>query len=318
MQPQLPVSVFRLDYQLDDSPSLPAYAGSTWRGAFGHALKRTVCVARDTVCAECMLYRSCVYPYIFETPPPPDSTKMRHYTAAPHPFVLTMEPSQTALSYRLGLTLLGRAQQYLPYVIHALAKAGEQGLGKKRQPFMLKAVQQATNADLSSWEDIYQVGQPLMPRPGSQPVLQPLPASVGIEIQTPLRLRRNEQHVTPEAFRFADLFGSLLRRISLLTYFHTDTPLETDFAGLTQRARSVRLIEPVLRWRDWTRYSSRQQTTLEMGGIVGRFQLDGAEIAEFWPYLWLGQWTHAGKAATMGLGRYRIVAASLPQDTAHT
>lgn len=307
MLPQLPISAFRLHYQPDDSPRLPAYAGSAWRGAFGHALKRTVCVARDTPCAQCMLYRSCAYPYIFETPPPPDAAKMRHYTTAPHPFVLTMEPAQPELSYRLGLTLLGRAQHHLPYVIHALAKAGEQGLGQRRQPFMLRSVQQATDTDLSLWQDIYRPGQPLAPRPGSVPRLPPIPPSLAIEIQTPLRLRRNECHVTPEAFRFADLFSALLRRISLLTYFHTDTPLETDFAGLSQRARDVHLIEPALHWHDWTRYSSRQQTTLKMGGIVGRFRLDGQELAEFWPYLWLGQWTHAGKGATMGLGHYRIV-----------
>jgi hypothetical protein len=307
MLPQLPVAVFRLDYQLSESPSLPPYAGSTWRGAFGHALKRTVCVTRNTACGECMLYRTCAYPYIFETPPPPDAAKMRHYTAAPHPFVLTMEPAQPDLSYRLGLTLLGRAQRYLPYVIHALAKAGEQGLGKKRQPFTLRSVQQATETDLSSWQDIYRPGQPLSPCPSAVPALPAVPPSVRIEIETPLRLRRNERYVTPESFQFADLFGSLLRRISLLTYFNTDTPLETDFAGLSRLARAVRLMEPALRWQDWTRYSSRQQTTLEMGGIVGRFRLDGEAVADFWPYLWLGQWTHAGKGATMGLGRYRIV-----------
>jgi CRISPR/Cas system endoribonuclease Cas6 (RAMP superfamily) len=49
-----------------------------------------------------------------------------------------------------------------------------------------------------------------------------------------------------------------------------------------------------------------------MGGLLGRFRLHGPDIAPFWPYLWLGQWTHAGKGATLGLGRYRIVPASLP------
>jgi CRISPR/Cas system endoribonuclease Cas6 (RAMP superfamily) len=51
---------------------------------------------------------------------------------------------------------------------------------------------------------------------------------------------------------------------------------------------------------------------MQMGGILGSFLLNGEELADFWPYLWLGQWTHAGKGATMGLGRYRIVTASLP------
>ena len=39
-----------------------------------------------------------------------------------------------------------------------------------------------------------------------------------------------------------------------------------------------------------------------MGGIVGGFVLDMTGLAPLWPYLWLGPWLHAGKAATMGMG----------------
>ena len=41
-----------------------------------------------------------------------------------------------------------------------------------------------------------------------------------------------------------------------------------------------------------------------MGGLVGSFELAGPDIEPFWPLLWLGQWTHAGKGSSMGLGRY--------------
>jgi len=46
-----------------------------------------------------------------------------------------------------------------------------------------------------------------------------------------------------------------------------------------------------------------------MGGLIGEVELDGAGLESFWPYLWLGQWTHAGKGAVMGLGGYRIESA---------
>jgi len=100
----------------------------------------------------------------------------------------------------------------------------------------------------------------------------------------------------------------------MISYFHTDTPLEIDFAGLIRTSEQVPIHEAELGWMDWTRYSSRQDTTMEMGGILGRFALSGRDLEALWPYLWLGQWTHAGKAATMGLGRYRIDTASLPRD----
>jgi len=45
---------------------------------------------------------------------------------------------------------------------------------------------------------------------------------------------------------------------------------------------------------------------VKMGGLIGEIGLEGADLEPFWPYLWLGQWTHAGKGVVMGLGRYRI------------
>ncbi len=123
---------------------------------------------------------------------------------------------------------------------------------------------------------------------------------------TPLRLNADGRLVSQDRFRFHHLFSNLLRRISLLTVFHTDTPLETNFAELTQAARAVGLKSARLSWHDWTRFSSRQDTLVQMGGLVGEIELTGADLEPFWPYLWLGQWTHAGKGAVMGLGRYQI------------
>ena len=67
---------------------LPAYKGSTLRGAFGYAFKETVCVVEHRDCARCLLRTRCAYPYVFDTPVPEGSTRMRKYPQAPHPFVL--------------------------------------------------------------------------------------------------------------------------------------------------------------------------------------------------------------------------------------
>ena len=100
----LSVGRYRLRYARRAESRFPAFAGSAWRGAFGHALKRTVCVTRLRQCPDCLLYRSCVYPYIFETPPPLHAAKMRRYTAAPHPFVIEIpladEPAKSSSKAR--------------------------------------------------------------------------------------------------------------------------------------------------------------------------------------------------------------------------
>jgi hypothetical protein len=254
---------------------------------------------------------------------------MRKYTAAPHPFVLDVQPSPAPQIFRLGLTLIGQAERQLPYLVHALQQAGRQGIGKPENRLELQAIQQTDgNGDTQM---IWTVEQPLTPLPATPPATPPLPERCRVHLETPLRLRREEHQVGPRDFSFADLFGTLLRRLSMLSYFHTDTPLETDFAGLMAQARGLAVQEAELAWLDWTRYSSRQDTTMQMGGLTGSFVLDGKNLAPFWTYLWLGQWTHAGKATSMGLGRYRIEAipatssaprpeqtpANLPQPTAN-
>ena len=67
---RLPLSLLDFRFDCEDARRLPAFPGSAWRGALGWSLKRTVCVIRDTACRDCLLYRSCLFPHVFETPPP--------------------------------------------------------------------------------------------------------------------------------------------------------------------------------------------------------------------------------------------------------
>jgi len=210
-----------------------------------------------------LLYRSCPYPYIFETPPPLGAQKMRKYTTAPHPFIL--EPPQAPEDdlYELGLTLIGRGHTYLPYVIHAFDRAGQEGLGSGRAPMKLVDVSQAEPADSVAWTRIYEPGGILKAHPPTVPRIPEAPPAARLRFETPLRLQRDGSLVRPETFRFGDLFGALLRRVSMLTCFHTDTPLETAFAELMREARQLELKGTKLKWKDWTRYSSRQKTEME-------------------------------------------------------
>lgn len=305
----LAVSRYRLRFIAQEPLRLPAYAGSAWRGAFGHALKRLVCVTRAPRCPDCLLYRSCGYPYLFETPPDPAVAVLRKYPAAPHPFLLrpptdTRRPLAAGAETTLDLNLFGHGHRYLPYILHALGQAAERGLGTDRGRLALAEVLQQIAV---GWVSIHQPDGPLTPLPFAIPQPPPCPERLMLIIETPLRLAVGNDRVTPETFRFTHLFGSLLRRISLLIAFHGDQSLEVDFAALARAADTVPLIATRLRWRDWSRYSTRQRTTVPMGGLVGEIELDGTGLEPFWPWLWLGQWTHAGKGAVMGLGGYRIV-----------
>lgn len=314
----LPLAIgdYRARLRAVDALRLPAYAGSAWRGIFGRALRRAVCVTGSRSCEGCMLRGNCAYAYLFETPPPADAKMLRRYPAAPHPFLVA--PDDKAAGeigegqlFHLPFRLFGQGNAHLPYVVHALQRAGGYGIGRGDGRFALEGVEQMGPG---GWQAIMPADDGgLAPAPAGPALVPPPPNDeVRLVMETPLRAKRAGALVGPQEFAFHDLFRTLLRRLSALCHFHGDQCLEVDFRGLVEQARGVVERTGALRWHEWTRYSSRQRTTMQMGGLLGEVTYAGPDLAPFWPLLWAGQWTHAGKAASMGLGRYRLAAASLP------
>ena len=307
--PALPVGVYTLEFSAASGDKAPRFPGNAWRGALGHSLRRLACITGARDCQGCPQTAACAYAYIFDTPLPASAAKMRLYEQAPHPFTLREE--EGANGPRLVLTLFGRGNAYLPLMVLALrqAAAAERGVGGRR----------LHHERTCQWNPIPPgAWVPIDGPAGAVAPLSPLPAlpvpdcptgEVRITLHSPLRIKRSGKPVRPNEFVFADFFSSLLRRISMLTYFHTDTPFETDFRSLTDAARKVNC-ETQLKWVDQERYSARQKAAMNMGGVVGILRVQGPDLLPFWPLLCLGQATHTGSGATMGLGHYTL--ASLP------
>lgn len=306
LQPEIPLKKYRFFFKTDSVLKLPKFEGSAWRGAFGTALKKAVCVLPNIPCNTCMLKGSCAYNYVFETPPPGNAQKMRKYDAAPHPFVLRLvhDQDQHTLGYALDLTLFGHANRFFPYLVFAFQQAGLNGIGGGHQVFTLNTIADISTTDNSTI--IYQDGQLAQNTPAYSPKIPEMPKEITINLLTPLAIKYEGISVSHSQFSFAAFFSTLLRRISMITYFHTDTPLEIDFAALSATAKTINFSTQKLSWYDWTRYSSRKKTEMKMGGVVGQLQLDMQGLEAFWPYLWLGQWTHLGKATSMAMGAYAI------------
>ena len=136
----------------------------------------------------------------------------------------------------------------------------------------------------------------------SVPFLPPIDA-VTLNIVTPLRLQNQGHRVPLDRLQPRTLFAALLRRTSLLFELHTALPrLADDARRLTAVAASL-VDERRLQWKDWTRFSSRQDQEMTLGGVIGEWTLSG-DLQELLPWFWLGQWLHVGKNSTMGMGRY--------------
>lgn len=303
--PKIRIGDYRFVFIPQKRPSASRYLGSAWRGALGYALKRTVCVTRQPVCEQCILYRSCTYAKIFETPPPLGTEKMRKYNSVPHPFLLLPEAIMKNSEYLLQLRLFGNGNQDLAYLVHALQMAGRSGVAHTR--FELVRIEQFSDSQSQEPLAIYINSGKLAPLPPFNADIPKIPEKINIHFATPFRLKRNGKLVTPDSFTFHALFSALLRRQSMLSYFHEDESLNVPFRTLSDLAHQVVIENKTLKWIDWTRKSSRQETTMQMGGVMGSITLDTNKLQPFWPYLWLGQWTHAGKATVMGLGNYKIL-----------
>lgn len=299
----------------EDEMSLPQYLGSTLRGGFGSAFKKIVCCSRDNVCSECLLKSKCIYSYIFETSPPEDSRKLRNLESVPRPYIIDPPAFDSSAVYsperplRFYLTLIGRAIDYFPYFIVAFQELGKYGIGKKRNKF---TVQRVDGEDISvgnSEQVFFPEGKVLNKNylysmeDASLQVNTDQNKLLNIKFLSPVRLKSETLQDVP-VFRY--FFGSLLRRLSSLSYFHCNTEFDIDYRDILSKAEEVKIYDNKSRWVDWERYSSRQKSAMKFGGLMGEVIYEG-DLSPFMPYLVFGQWIHVGKNSTFGLGKYEIV-----------
>jgi hypothetical protein len=313
---KLPVTTLIFQFQADYPLNLEEIPGDRWRGLFGMGLHDLACVTRETDCTRCMLYRSCVYSYFMHTPPPQGTRIMTRYNTVPHPYmVLPPQTSpqgddsgdQPSRHFEIPMRLLGKAPNQLPYLIQGWSKAVGKGIGQARIPARLLRVEQLTEADGGRdkiWENEQQITKPA---PNFLRIPQPPQADqLAIELLSPLRMKRDGGMVRPGDFTAGSFLRTLLRRCSLLSYFHGGGELELDYPRLVRQADTLATHQPQLQWKEQRRYSGRQRRSHPLDGLIGQFSLDAQAAAPFWPLLWIGQWTGLGKATSMGLGRYRM------------
>ncbi|MCF8081199.1 MAG: CRISPR system precrRNA processing endoribonuclease RAMP protein Cas6 [Desulfobacterales bacterium] len=292
---------------------LPAYKGSTFRGAFGWALKSVVCALRRQQCDTCLLRSNCLYPLVFETrmsiAPHPES----HVVPPPHPFVIEPPDSEQTRydkgdRFDFNLLLFGPVNDQVPYFIYAFEKMGGIGTGRGadggRGRFVLNKVK-AGNRILYLGREGKLRNIPARreltlkaPRPG-KPGEQTLP----LFFDTPLRIKSDGR--LSRKLPFHILVRAMLRRASGLLAFYGEGEPDIDYRGLVKRAAEVRIESDNLSWQDWRRYSTRQKQAMMIGGLAGSITYSG-DLAEFLPLIEFCSKVHIGKQTAFGLGKFHV------------
>ena len=140
-------NVYKITLKSEEKIQLPYYSGFAFRGLFGNALKKTTCVFKSLKksCNNCILKKKCLYSTIFESTKNKENGVLKGVPSTPHPYILMPEKFDMQFIRKgstgsLFLTLIGEADEYLPFMIFAFEKMGIIGVGKNRGKFFIKDV----------------------------------------------------------------------------------------------------------------------------------------------------------------------------------
>ncbi|MFH1749156.1 MAG: CRISPR system precrRNA processing endoribonuclease RAMP protein Cas6 [Planctomycetota bacterium] len=290
--------------RFEEEGRLPAYRGTTLRGAFGYALKRTVCVVKHRQCEVCLLRSHCAFPQLFEGVPPPLRDFMRKYPYVPQPMVLRVK-TKDAISvtpgarYSFGIRLLGPAVSFYPYAVFAVMEMGRRGLGSNRVPFVVEGVDDNQNS--------------IYANPHGESLQEPecREITLGHDIRshgllkltflTPLRLRTNGMlNCNPD---LSAILRGAIRRLRILTNFYGDpTQLPADIGPVIAVAEKATRVDQHVELYSISRHSQRQGADMRLDGVVGHVIYECSD-PELLAWLQAASVCHLGKATSFGFGR---------------
>lgn len=215
-----------------------------------------------------------------------------------------------------GFSLIGQAQNLLPYLARAVQKMGEVGVGRGRGRFKLLSIMEY-NALFDAERTLLNgnvVKRPMLqvtPSRISEAAAKLNPHKITLEFLTPLRLIADRTLVM--AFDPVIFIQRLHERCQGLAerYAETDVPVswqvwQQNFERLSEAARQVKIAYDDTTWLDTFSGSRRQGRATPIGGLIGTVRWEG-DLADLLPWILWGASLHVGKNAVKGNGFYRLV-----------
>jgi hypothetical protein len=309
--PRIPYLRLRVGLRTCEPARLPPYHGSLLRGAFGHALRRTVCtMGPRQACGGCSLRSACHYVRLFEPFAGRRAAFVAGAPASPKPFVIAPRSSRQSFErgelLELDLLLFGHAVELQGFAILACERMARHGLGSRRRRFELDEVCYQDAA--GEWHTGFRRGVRRWHR-NAEPVLpsgEPLSGEeLVLRFATPVRFKAGGRLV--DRFDFRLLARRMLRRVVEIGEVHvSDRGPKAGFERLLAAADRVEVVRSDLRWHDWQRFSNRQRSKMQLGGVVGEMAVRG-DLEPLSALLRTAEIVHVGKGTTFGLGKVEIV-----------
>lgn len=306
----LPIARYRFNFRVTQAINTQLYAGSALRGAFGHALKQLACVTKIKECIACPLLSSCPYTQIFsphEIPRTRNEFSTIHQIPVPYliePPTLGSKTYEPESEFSFNMVLMGDSLKQLPLIIMAWRRALLRGLGRTDgKAELINVVFTTLNESLV----VYDEDSPVLAEHQTGLSLPRYAAAQDLHLlfSTPLRIQKDKKVLGALDMTARILLRNIIRRVSLVVQFHLGSVIDIDVHRINLLADTVD-DERRLSWQDWSRYSTRQEQKINLGGVQGHWLLREVPV-ELLPFVYLGQWLHVGKETSFGLGRYQII-----------
>ena len=297
---------------------LTKYKGSSFRGAFGHCLRKLCCVTKINDCFTCNLKFNCLYSLVMESPINETHPYHRKYRKTPHPYLIIpplnlktyFKPEE---KFTFQLILIGSISNYLPYFLYTLLEIGKNGIGKDRGKFDTLSISsldiQGNSTLIYDKENQnlnkigFKIDFPAIEKSFEKQLKKDHIRELTLSFLTPLRIIHKGKLLKELPFKI--FLERLLERALLLSHFYCDSELP-DFQTLFYDSINVNILKSSLIWFDWQRYSFRQKRKMKFGGLLGNITYRG-NLNKYLPLIKLGEYIHIGKAVTFGLGKYKIL-----------
>jgi hypothetical protein len=219
------------------------------------------------------------------------------------------------------VSLIGKAQDLLPYIARAVQKMGGIGVGKGRGRFSLVTIDEVhplldTERTLMDGRTVKRPMLQVTPS-AVQDVAEQLPHhAVTLDLLTPMRLTVNKR--VAKQLEPAVFVQRLLERCQSLAEHYaeyapdTHRPTRQDWlAAQADLLAATARLSTGYDYTEWTEAFSASRRTRRVSpisGLVGRVRWDG-DVSQLLPWLLWGSTLHVGKNAVKGSGYYRIIRA---------
>ncbi|MGM0609348.1 MAG: CRISPR system precrRNA processing endoribonuclease RAMP protein Cas6 [Candidatus Muiribacteriota bacterium] len=298
---------YKFQIKFNEDALLPLFKGSTFRGVFGHALKKSVCALKFQSCENCILNSNCLYPFVFEKKL---NNSTNNISSDPHPIVI-VPPETKKKEFIKGeileteVILFGKTNEKLPYFILTFQNMGAMGIGKKikgrRSRFQLEKVTSGENIIFDGKSNAFSDNTTSQYLELNKCNHNSNCSEIKIKYNTPLRINFDKK--IPKNLPFKDLTRIMLRRVSSLMNAYGDGEPELDYKRLIEKAEQIKIKNSDLFWHDMKRYSNRQKKEMYMGGFLGEITYSG-NLSEYIPLIDACSKIHIGKNTMFGLGRF--------------